>query len=65
VAYHERTHANTHNTNHNIHTAKMGNANSQMLENIVQGSNCMSFLPGSDSFSLANKKHTDHNETIH
>jgi hypothetical protein len=35
-----RAHARPDTPYHHRHTAKMGNANSQMLENIVQGSNC-------------------------
>lgn len=33
-------HATDRDSYHQSNTAKMGNANSQMLENIVQGSNC-------------------------
>lgn len=39
---HERAHADTPYTNKHTLAVKMGNANSQMLENIVQGSNCES-----------------------
>jgi hypothetical protein len=42
----------------------MGNANSQMLENIVQGSNCEFFFTNEPSLQ-PHKKHTDRNETVH
>jgi hypothetical protein len=45
VAYPRASTCDTPTTLHHQHNAaKMGNANSQMLENIVQGSNC-TFVP--------------------